>query len=141
MEPACVGVRGDEVLDGDDERGDRRLHVGGAAAVQIAVAHRSARTDRSATRRAAPSARRRCGPRSTPPGAASPRRAHRLVTPLRLIVSQTKPSGARRSMSSCLAAGVVGRLRAARDQFTGKIERRRAAEPARSPPAVFTAGG
>ena len=36
--PAWRGMRGDEFLGGDDHRGQRGLHVGGAAAVQLAVA-------------------------------------------------------------------------------------------------------
>ena len=83
IEPARPRVRGEERLDRGDERRQRALHVGGAAAVQIAVAQRRARTDRIATRRAGRSERRRYGRRDTPAGARRPRRAHRLVTPLR----------------------------------------------------------
>ena len=57
-------------------------------------------------------------------GRASPRRAHRLVTPLQTSVSQRKPSGASRSREQRLAAGVVRRERAPRDQFARQRERR-----------------
>ena len=38
MRPAWSRMRGDELLGGHDHRGQRGLHVGGAAAVQLAVA-------------------------------------------------------------------------------------------------------
>ena len=52
IEPRWSGMRGDELLDRDDEGGDRRLHVGRAAAVQPAVAHgRRERVGRPAVER------------------------------------------------------------------------------------------
>ena len=74
MRAACSGCAATNSSQRDDHRGDAALHVGGAAAVQRAVAHASARTASLSTPRAGRSARRRCGRGTRAPGRRAVRR-------------------------------------------------------------------
>ena len=90
-----------------------RLHVGGAAAVEQAVAARRRERVGMSHSSSGP-----VGTTSVWPAkhdqrpTRSPRRAQRLVTPLEQIVSQRKPAGAQTRLQELSAARVVGRLRA-----------------------------
>ena len=117
-------VRGrQQALDRDHERRDRGFHVGGAAAVQIAVALR--RNEGIGV----PGLERARGHdigvarRSIRPDARSPRRAQRLVTPFESIVSQRNPSGSSRArrMSWQPASSGVGDLRAISSQARSSV--------------------
>ena len=95
-----VGLLRDEILGRDDEGGDRGLHVGGAAAVELAVA------DRRHERIGVPLLERAGGHdvgvagEADAAGCAVPRRAHRLVTSPKLIGSHLKPAARSRSAIS-----------------------------------------
>ena len=93
-------VRGDEGLDRRDERRERALHVGGAAAVEPAVALVGRERVAIASARRGPVGTTSVWPAKQTSGRASPRRAQRLVTPLATSVSHAKPSGARRAAIS-----------------------------------------
>ena len=96
IEPGAAGCARDELLDRHDERRERGLHVGRAAAVELAVAQR--RHERIAAPRVERAGRHDVGVagEADERARASPRRAQRLVTPLDCSVSQPKPSGASR---------------------------------------------
>ncbi len=118
-----VRVRGDEAFDRDDERGDRGLHVGGAATVQVTVAlgghervgvpgvERSGGHDIGMAREADD------GPRATP---ARPQVGYAVGSDG--LASESERFEAR--AQDVLASAVVGRRRAARDQLTGQRQRR-----------------
>ena len=123
-----VGMRGDERLDRRDERGERALHVGGAAAVEPAVALGRARTGREChcVERAGRHDVGVAG-EADQRARASPRRAQRLVTPLETSVSQRKPSGARRAAISAWqpASSGVSERRAISSRASASVGRRR----------------
>ena len=156
IEPRRIGMRGDESLDGGDERRERALHVGRAAAVEPAVALGRRERIGCAIASSGPVGTTSVCPAKQTSGRAVPRRAHRLVTPLatqrlaaeaeRLEPRARSAPGSRassgvserraisaRASSSVARAGCGRPCPCARCVGVARMSRRRCARTARSP--------
>ncbi len=115
-----VGVRGGEFLARDHHGRDRGLHVGRAAAVQLAVAHAWASNGSEVHCVSGPVGTTSVWPANTTSGCASPRRAHRLVTSPDCDGFAEEAERRQQFGQAALAALVVGRDGGQGDQFFGQ---------------------